>query len=150
MENGSNLFKNLNSEHLKLPKMTVFGPFEFTKIWFQVKSERWLNDQISTKSSLNSHFGSFWCIVQWGNLRIFQPIIFLREINTVNLKHKKLLFDHFSSSEFWILWFFDIFKYEVPKKSKVKASIKDRISKNYLISKLWMELLGRNAGDTFC
>ena len=28
-----------SSESPKLPKMTFFGPFEFTKIWFHVKSE---------------------------------------------------------------------------------------------------------------
>ena len=41
---------------LKIAKNDIFGPFEFTKIWFDVKSVWRYNDQPSTNSRLNFTF----------------------------------------------------------------------------------------------
>ena len=54
----SNLLKS-KFRTSKIVRNDIFGPFECTKIWFHVKSERQLKDQISTKSSLYFTFWKF-------------------------------------------------------------------------------------------
>ena len=51
--------KNSKFRVSKIAKNDIFEPFEYAKIWFHVKSELQLNDQISTKSSLNFTFWKF-------------------------------------------------------------------------------------------
>ena len=47
----------------KIAKNDIFGPFEFAKIWFHVKSERRLMIKSQQSQALTSHFESFWSIV---------------------------------------------------------------------------------------
>ena len=56
-----------------IAKNDIFGLFEFAKIWFRVKSEWWLNDQISTKSSLNFTFWKFLEHCEWVSLTLSIP-----------------------------------------------------------------------------
>ena len=58
MRNRSKLLKS-NFRTSKGAKNDIFVPFEFTKIWFHVKSEWLQNDQSPTKSSLNFTFWKF-------------------------------------------------------------------------------------------
>ena len=55
-------------------KNDIFGPLEFSKIWFHVKSEWQYNYQISTKLNLNFKFWKF--LEQSVNTLFLYPIIF--------------------------------------------------------------------------
>ena len=57
-ESCSDLLK-LKFRTSRISKNNIFGPFEFAKMWFHVKSERQKNYQISTKWSLYFKFWKF-------------------------------------------------------------------------------------------
>ena len=57
----------------KIGKNDIFGPFQFTKIWFHVKSGGSKSEKCPFHAALTSHFESFWSIVYTFNLGHFSP-----------------------------------------------------------------------------